>query len=37
DFTDVEFRPDVLKMLCNVAKGTNPTTGRDTRETLYCD
>lgn len=36
DFTDVLFRPDVQKKLCKVAKGTNPTTGRDTRETLFC-
>ncbi len=37
DFTDVELRPDVQKMLCAAATGTNPTTGRETRETLYCD
>jgi uncharacterized protein YjbI with pentapeptide repeats len=37
DFTDVLVRPDVQKMLCKVAKGTNPVTGRETRETLYCD
>jgi uncharacterized protein YjbI with pentapeptide repeats len=37
DFTDVLFRQDVQKQLCNVASGTNPTTGRDTRETLFCD
>lgn len=37
DFTDVALRPDIQKLLCSVAKGTNPTTGRETRETLYCD
>jgi uncharacterized protein YjbI with pentapeptide repeats len=37
DFTDVLFRQDVQKQLCNVASGTNPTTGRDTRDTLFCD
>lgn len=36
DFTDVLLRPDEVKKLCKVAKGTNPTTGRDTRDTLYC-
>lgn len=37
DFTDVEFRTDAQKLLCKVAKGTNPVTGRNTRDTLYCD
>jgi uncharacterized protein YjbI with pentapeptide repeats len=37
DFTDVEVRPDALAVLCKSAAGTNPTTGRKTRETLYCD
>lgn len=36
DFTDVLLRPDEQKKLCKVAKGTNPTTGRDTRDTLFC-
>ncbi len=36
DFTDVLFDPRVNNMLCEVASGTNPVTGRDTRETLYC-
>jgi uncharacterized protein YjbI with pentapeptide repeats len=36
DFTDVMLRKDIQKKLCKVAKGTNPTTGRDTRETLEC-
>lgn len=37
DFTDVELRPDAQALLCKIAKGTNPVTGRKTRETLYCD
>jgi hypothetical protein len=36
DFTDVLLRQDVQKQLCKVASGTNPTTGRETRETLFC-
>jgi uncharacterized protein YjbI with pentapeptide repeats len=36
DFTDVMLRKDVQKLLCKTAKGTNPTTGRVTRETLEC-
>ncbi len=36
DFTDVEVRQDALTLLCKLAKGTNPVTGRDTRETLNC-
>jgi uncharacterized protein YjbI with pentapeptide repeats len=36
DFTDVLLRKDVLKILCATASGTNPTTGRKTRETLDC-
>lgn len=36
DFTDVLLRRDVQLKLCKVAKGTNPTTGRETRETLEC-
>lgn len=36
DFTDVLLRPDTEKKLCEIAKGTNPTTGRNTRDTLYC-
>ena len=36
DFTDVPLRGDVKKKLCAVATGTNPTTGRLTRDTLEC-
>lgn len=36
DFTDVLLRSDEQRKLCKVAQGTNPTTGRDTRDTLYC-
>ena len=36
DFTDVLLRKDIQMKLCKVAKGTNPTTGRDTRATLEC-
>lgn len=37
DFTDVLFAPRVNDLLCETAAGTNPVTGRDTRETLYCE
>ncbi|MFM8260617.1 MAG: pentapeptide repeat-containing protein [Vulcanococcus sp.] len=36
DFTNVPFRGDVLKTLCASASGTNPSTGRNTRDTLEC-
>ncbi|KJH73541.1 pentapeptide repeat-containing protein [Aliterella atlantica] len=36
DFTDVLLRQDEQDKLCKVAKGVNPTTGRDTRDTLLC-
>jgi uncharacterized protein YjbI with pentapeptide repeats len=37
DFTDVLMRQDMHDILCEVATGKNPTTGRQTRETLECD
>ena len=36
DFTDVPMRGDQLKSLCSVAEGTNPVTGRSTRDSLGC-
>ncbi|WP_157665312.1 pentapeptide repeat-containing protein [Cyanobium sp. NIES-981] len=36
DFTNVPLRGDALKALCAVAGGTNPVTGRRTRDTLGC-
>jgi len=36
DFTDTPFRKDQLKYLCSIAKGTNPVTKVDTRESLMC-
>lgn len=37
DFTDVDLRDDTLEILCAAAQGTNPVTGRETRDTLYCE
>ncbi|AFZ25018.1 putative low-complexity protein [Cylindrospermum stagnale PCC 7417] len=36
DFTDMLLRQDEQKKLCKLAKGTNPVTLRDTRDTLFC-
>jgi uncharacterized protein YjbI with pentapeptide repeats len=36
DFTDVLLRRDVQEQLCAIAQGTNPTTGRETRDSLEC-
>ena len=36
DFTDVLLDPTTEKTLCERASGTNPTTGRNTKDTLYC-
>ena len=36
DFTNVPLRGDALSRLCAVASGTNPTSGRLTRDTLGC-
>jgi uncharacterized protein YjbI with pentapeptide repeats len=36
DFTNVPLRGDALKTLCAAASGTNPSSGRNTRDTLGC-
>lgn len=36
DFTDVLMRQDMQRLLCRVARGTNPVTGRETYKTLNC-
>jgi len=36
DFTNVPLRGDALKTLCAAATGTNPVTGRNTRDSLGC-
>ena len=38
DFTDAQFPSKTLALLCqrDDVKGTNPTTGADTRESLMC-
>ncbi len=37
DFTDMILRPDVENYLCGLAQGKNPETGRNTRDTLFCE
>lgn len=36
DWTDTLLRKDQQNYLCSLAKGTNPMTGNDTRESLFC-
>lgn len=36
DFTNVPLRGDALRSLCAAASGTNPVSGRATRDTLGC-
>ncbi|MGB2925260.1 MAG: pentapeptide repeat-containing protein [Limnothrix sp.] len=36
DFTDALILKNENEKLCELAAGTNPTTGNDTAETLYC-
>ena len=36
DFTDAFLDPKAEEQLCQIAIGTNPTTGRQTRDTLFC-
>ncbi len=36
DFTDVLLDPKTEKYLCTIATGTNPITGRNTKDTLFC-
>lgn len=36
DFTDVFLQYKTQDLLCKIAKGTNPVTGRNTRDTLLC-
>lgn len=36
DFTDALLLPKTEQQLCGIVSGTNPTTGRNTIDTLYC-
>ena len=36
DFTDALLSPNTEKQLCEIATGTNSTTGRNTKDTLFC-
>jgi uncharacterized protein YjbI with pentapeptide repeats len=36
DFTNALLTPKTEKMLCAIASGTNPTTKRNTKDTLFC-
>lgn len=36
DFTNVLLRTDMQDLLCEIAEGVNPVTGRETRATLEC-
>lgn len=36
DWTDAILRRDVQRLLCKIAKGTNPVTNVDTLESLMC-
>ena len=36
DFTGALLSPTTEKQLCEIASGTNPTTGNNTKDTLFC-
>ena len=36
DFTGALLSPTTERQLCEMASGTNPTTGNDTKDTLFC-